>query len=133
MGDKMASKEELIASIATAAEEKGIEAPETGGLNHGQLVELLKGVKAMEPVEADSVIVKPPVEAEAEAPEASTDSVIVKPPVKRAAGCYVCEGKALTSKRGILAPGDEAKAEYFTGEEETLNRLIKNGFIEVEK
>ena len=42
---------------------------------------------------------------------------------------YVCRGKAITSKRGILADGDEIKAEYLAGGEESLEYLVKSGYV----
>lgn len=41
----------------------------------------------------------------------------------------VAEGKAITSKRGVLGPGEEVRAEYFVGGEETLQSLKKQGMI----
>lgn len=41
----------------------------------------------------------------------------------------VAEGKAITSKRGVLGPGEEVRAEYFVGGEETLQLLKKQGTI----
>ena len=41
----------------------------------------------------------------------------------------VAEGKAITSKRGVLGPGEEVRAEYFVGGEETLQSLKKQGTI----
>ena len=41
----------------------------------------------------------------------------------------VAEGKSITSKRGVLGPGDEVRPEYFVGGESVLADLIKKGLI----
>jgi len=51
---------------------------------------------------------------------------LLKPRVK--SGYRVASGKAITCKRGILADGDEIKAEYLSGEG-TLERLLKSGLV----
>ena len=42
---------------------------------------------------------------------------------------YVQEGKSCTSKKGILGPGDEAKAEFFDNGEKAVSRLIDKGVL----
>lgn len=42
----------------------------------------------------------------------------------------VAEGRAITSKRGILAAGEAVEARDFVGGEETLNSLLERGLIE---
>lgn len=41
----------------------------------------------------------------------------------------VVEGSSITSKRGVLGPGEEVRAEYFVGGEETIQSLKKQGLI----
>ena len=41
----------------------------------------------------------------------------------------VAPGKSITSKKGILAEGDEVKAEYLPGGKETLDNNVDRGFI----
>jgi len=43
----------------------------------------------------------------------------------------IVEGKAVTSKRGILGPGVEVKAEYLTGGATSLDALVAAGYVEV--
>lgn len=43
---------------------------------------------------------------------------------------FVSEGKAITSKRGILPAGEAVQARDFIGGEETLNSLLDRGLIE---
>lgn len=48
--------------------------------------------------------------------------------VKKEPSFYIADGKSLTSKKGILGPGDEVKAEFFNGEN-TLEKLINSGHV----
>ena len=41
----------------------------------------------------------------------------------------VAEGKSITSKRGVLGPGDEVRPEYFVGGESVLADLIEKGLV----
>lgn len=41
----------------------------------------------------------------------------------------IAEGKALTSKKGILGPGDEVKPEYLPGGQDTIDKFVKSGHI----
>jgi translation initiation factor 4G len=41
----------------------------------------------------------------------------------------VAEGKSITSKRGVLGPGDEVRPEYFVGGESVLDDLIEKGLV----
>ena len=43
----------------------------------------------------------------------------------------IVEGKAVTSKRGILGPGVEVKVEYLTGGAKSLAELVAAGYVEV--
>lgn len=42
----------------------------------------------------------------------------------------VAEGKSITSKRGVLGPGDEVRPEYFVGGESVLADLIEKGLVQ---
>ena len=42
----------------------------------------------------------------------------------------VAEGKAITSKRGILPAGEAVEARDFVGGEETINSLLERGLVE---
>ena len=39
-------------------------------------------------------------------------------------------GKSVTSKKGVLAPGDEVKAEYLGGGQKSLDALVKSGHVD---
>lgn len=57
------------------------------------------------------------------------EKVEEKPVEVKKSGCFVCEGKSITSKKGILKAGDEVKAEYFAGGQKDLDALIKLGCV----
>lgn len=69
-------------------------------------------------------------------PEATTDGLSNKElsalvadlkAKKKDAGALVAEGKAVTSKVGIMSAGTAVTAEHFAGGQETLNRLLERG------
>lgn len=47
---------------------------------------------------------------------AATPAAPAKPAAKKAKKLVVAKGVSLTSKKGILGPGDEVKAEFFHGD-----------------
>lgn len=107
----MPSNADLTRSIEEIATEKGVNVPETKGKNNAELAEMLSGLK--KPVEAEIL-------AEASIENAK---VVEQPPYT------IAEGKALTSCRGILAEGEEVKAEDFPNGQKTIDSLVKSGHI----
>jgi hypothetical protein len=72
-----------------------------------------------------------PVPKPAQAPEpvlAPVSKPVSSPVVLR---YRIAEGKAVTSKRGILGPGTEVKVEYLTGGATSLDELVAAGYVEV--
>lgn len=53
--------------------------------------------------------------------------------VKRAAGIYVAEGCAITTKKGVKGPGELISAEILAGEKKALDALIEKDLVEVVK
>lgn len=51
------------------------------------------------------------------------------PAVEEGPAFYVMPGKCLTSKRGLIADGDEIKAEDLAGGKEALNAFVKSGHV----
>ena len=52
------------------------------------------------------------------------------PPVKPVVTTYrIAPGKAITSKKGVLGPGKEVKAEYLNGGQKTMDASIQSGHI----
>ena len=110
----MAKNKDIIAEITALANEKGIDVPVTEGLNNVQLAEMLKGMKG------------PAAPAK---PETDKDDDVVEPAKVKRPPFYICDGKSLTTKKGILGPGDEVKVEYLHDGKEGLDRHRKNGVI----
>ena len=52
-------------------------------------------------------------------------------PKGRAAGLYVCAGKAITTKAGMKSSGDEIKEGMISGS--SAEKLVKKGFLEVQE
>jgi len=75
--------------------------------------------KAVKPVEVKPEPVKP-VEVKPE----PVKPVEIKAPVYK-----VAPGKSITSKKGILGPGEEVKAEYMSGGQKTIDDRIESGHI----
>ena len=75
-------------------------------------------------------LVAPPEE---DAPEPKVEEPKVEEPKPAAAEPTnvhrVAEGKSITSKRGVLGPGDEVRPEYFVGGESVLADLIEKGLV----
>ncbi len=59
-----------------------------------------------------------------ETPELKEETEVVKE-----SGFHVIAGKAITTKRGILADGDEIKAEDLAGGKESLEAFVKSGYV----
>lgn len=60
-----------------------------------------------------------------------TEATEVVPEVAKAmpAGHTVAEGRAITSKRGMLEAGDEVSASVLGGGADALEALVKSGYI----
>lgn len=137
----MPTNEKLIEDILALAPNAEVE-----GLTNSKLAALLKQLRAAHN-STDVEIVRPagiqlgaPLEEDAPAsttlePESTTPEHKVEEPKPTPTAAEptkvlsVAEGKAITSKRGVLGPGEEVRAEYFVGGEETLQSLKKQGTI----
>jgi hypothetical protein len=88
----------------------------TDGLNNEQLGDLVSDLKAKaRDAELDT-------QAD-DAPEETQEPAGKRPPHS------VASGKSITSRRGILAPGDEIKAEDLSGGKESLDKFVKSGHV----
>lgn len=117
---------------------------EVEGLTNPKLVALLKQLRAAHN-STDVEIVRPvgiqlgaPLEENepvSTAPEPKVEEPKVEEPKPTPAAAEptkvlnVVEGSSITSKRGVLGPGEEVRAEYFVGGEETIQSLKKQGLI----
>lgn len=122
----MPSNKDLVKAIADISAELEKDAPETEGKNNGELANILSALKA-EKKEADKDLTpdaaaKAAAEAKAKADEAKAKAD-EKPPF------FVMPGKCLTSKRGLLADGDEIKADDLAGGKEALDDFVKSGHV----
>jgi len=111
----MASNKDIITEITAIAIEKGVDVPVTEGLNNKQLAATLKGMKG-------------PAVLPAPAKPADKDDVVEPAKVKRPP-FYICDGKSLTTLKGILGPGDEVKADYLIDGKDGIDRHRKDGVI----
>jgi hypothetical protein len=122
----MPSNTDLVKAIGTISAELEKDAPETEGKNNGELANILSGLKA-EKKEAEKDLTpdagaKAAAVAKEEATEAKAEPA-KKPPY------YVMPGKCLTSKRGLLADGDEIKADDLAGGKEALDAFVESGHV----
>ncbi len=115
----MASNAELAASIA-ALDESAV----TDGLNNAQLSTLLKSLKADEEAAAKAKADEEAA-AKAKADEEAAAKVKADEEAAAKAKAVVAPGKAITSKRGILGPGEEV------GEDDVndLAKLKERGIV----
>ena len=56
-----------------------------------------------------------------------------KKPAKRKAGHYVCVGKSLTTKKGLVDAGGAVTAAHFAAGAKALEAFIESGHIEIQK
>lgn len=108
----MASNKELTAEAVEMAEELGIEIT-TDGLNNKALSALVSDLKAKKKDAELQTQSDVPAEADEED--------------DRAPGYYVADGKAVTSKIGVLAKSRAVEAKHFAGGQKTLDNLVKRG------
>ena len=125
----MASNKVLISQAVAIALALNIEAV-TEGLNNADLSALVKDLKAKATEAGVTIPAGPADDKKAEDKEkskakqkAKATKVEKKPPF------YVMKGKAITSKRGILADGDEIKAGDLAGGQEALDDFVETGHI----
>jgi hypothetical protein len=96
----MASNKDLIKSIVAINPDA-----KTDGLNNNKLAEMLKGLKA-QPIQPESEAVEP-----------------------RDPAPVVAAGQSITTKRGILGPGEEIGPDDLGGGMESLVALHKAGYV----
>ena len=112
----MPSNADIIKAIEAEAEAKGADVPETEGKNNAELADILSGLKKTD--KANKL-----AEAAAAAAENQEEKEVEKPPFS------VGEGKAITTKRGILSDGDEIKAEDLAGGKDALEAFVESGHV----
>lgn len=130
----MPSNADIIKSIAEVSKEIGQDAPKTEGKNNAELADILSGLKA-EKKKADDAKERAELEAKAEKDAAAAallakkDNEAKEPEAPKKPPFYVCEGKAVTTKRGIRADGAEITADDLAGGKEALDAFVKSGHV----
>lgn len=126
----MPSNKQYTEEAIKLAEELGLEV-KTEGLNNQKLADLVSDLKAK----------KKDAERETSADKAEDDAAAAAALAEFESGeteeeeeakkfpFYVKEGKAVTSKRGILSDGDEIKADDLPGGKEALDAFVKSGHV----
>lgn len=112
----MPSNAKLTEEIVALAEALSIEV-QTEGLNNSQLAELLSELKKQKEA-ADT-----PPEGDDQPDTLPEDEEVAKPPY------YVADGKAITTKKGVLDAGCEVKAQMLFGDEDALKALVKKKVV----
>lgn len=120
----MAKNKVLIIQAAALALAAGVTLEKgTDGLNNAQLVKLVKDMKAEHPDAAAKVEEAERIAAE----ELATLKAAKKE--KKIPPFYIADGKALTTKRGLLGPGREIKAEDLAGGDTALKAFVKTKHV----
>ena len=105
--------------------------PETVN-NSGDVVN--NGAEVVNPEQGQAAAEGTPADPAANVPRETKPEDLIKNDVAPAeltpAFYVVAEGRAVTSKRGILAAGEAVEARDFVGGEETLNSLLERGLVE---
>ena len=130
----MPSNPDLIIAITEQAEAKGVDVPATDGKNNVELTAILKELKKPVAPKAPGTEADAKAKAEADAKakaeaDAAAESAKIKVEVKKLPPYYMANGKALTTKKGILADGDEIKPEYLAGGKDAIEKFVKTGHI----
>lgn len=107
----MATNKELITQAGTLAAALSLSI-NTDGLNNKKLADLVSDLKAKT---KDAELT-----TQADEPEPEIEA-------KRDPGVYVEEGKAITSKIGILQAGATVTADHLAGGAKSLAQLVKGG------
>jgi len=136
----MPSNAEYTKQAEELAEELGLEIS-TEGLNNEKLDALVSDLKAKKKdadnKAAEDAQAKAAAELEEKAKEdaaaaalkAKKDAAAEEPDEDDKPPFYVKEGKAITTKRGVLSDGDEIKAEDLPGGKKALDAFVKSGHV----
>ena len=125
----MPSNKSFIEDITKLAKELDTEVT-TEGLNNNQLAALVKDLRAKKAV-ADKAAADKVAADKAAADKVAADKVAADPKSSRKKGAYyLCKGKAITTRRGILSNGDEIKAEDISGGKKALDDFVETKHLE---
>lgn len=111
----MPSNKDLTTEAEKLAKELGIEV-QTEGLNNEKLGDLVSDLKAKK--------------KDAEHKTQADKAPVKKPEAKKKPPFTVAKGKAITSRAGILAEGDEIKASYLAASEKESDQAAGQKALE---
>lgn len=133
----MPSNKDLKIAILAAAVTLGVDGPDLEGKTNADMADMLKEANAeIESANAEKErLEREELEAAAEEDSAAA-ALLAKKQAEEAAAeedelpeFYISKGKAITSRRGILADGDEITVKDLIGGEKAIKAFIKSGHI----
>ena len=133
----MPSNKDLKNSISAAAETLDIDVPDTEGATNAEMADTLKEMNAeidamnaeKERLEREELEEKAKEDSAAAAELAKKQAEEAKAEEAELPEFYMSKGKAITSRRGILAEGDEVTAKDLAGGEKAIKAFVKSGHI----
>ena len=141
----MPSNKDLKNSISAAAETLGVDGPDLKGKTNAEMADTLKEMNAeiesakaekerldREELEAKAEkerLDREELEAKAEKERLDREELEAKAEDDELPEFYLSKGKAITSRRGILADGDEVTANDLAGGENAIKAFVKSGHI----
>lgn len=133
----MPSNKDLKNSISAAAEALGVDVPDTSDANNAEMAEVLKEMNAeidaakaeKERLEREELEAKAKEDSAAAAELAKKQAEEAKAEEAELPEFYVSKGKSITSRRGILADGDEITVKDLAGGEKAIKAFVKSGHI----
>lgn len=129
----MASNAELSAQIKVLDPDAV-----TDGLNNARLTEKLAELEKLAETPTDPADETPPttvVDAEAEKAKVEADAAKAKADAEAEKAkekkypYAVAKGKSITTKQGVIGPGDEIKAEWLPTGKDALDQLVKSKYV----
>ena len=122
----MPSNKDLKNSISAAAETLGVDGPDLKGKTNAEMADTLKEMNAeIESAKAEKErLDREELEAKAEKERLDREELEAKAEDDELPEFYLSKGKAITSRRGILADGDEVTANDLAGGETAVGFLI---------
>lgn len=132
----MATNRELTAEALALGKQLGVEV-DVQRKNNAQLTELVEGLRArvfaIEEPAAEEVKPAPaseaPVTSAPVVEEASPAPPVASQKASESPVYRIATGKALTSLRGILGPGERVSARDFAGGQSNLDELVAKGHV----
>lgn len=122
----VAQADGLAEQLGTTVETEGKSDTELQELIDGMKVGVDEAAKAQVDAQGADAATKAKEEADAIAAQKVKDAAKAE---KKKPPYYIMPGKALTSKRGILGPGDAIAPDDIAGGEDALRKFVKSGHV----